>query len=104
MELSKEDWKLFRERLPHWQEAYMDRLICEYIEMLQSPRPASEKFWALDKRIKQDRQNPGVILDVRRSSAIFDIAMMLRTGVIEHEDLDGFSEDVIETVNYLNKR
>ncbi len=26
MELSKNDWKLFRERLPGWQERYMDKL------------------------------------------------------------------------------
>ena len=25
MELSKNDWKLFRERLPGWQERYMDK-------------------------------------------------------------------------------
>ena len=30
MELSKSDWKLFRERLPNWQERYMDNLIREY--------------------------------------------------------------------------
>ena len=27
MEISKRDWKLFREKLPAWQENYMDRLI-----------------------------------------------------------------------------
>jgi hypothetical protein len=26
VEISKSDWKLFRERLPKWQEHYMDRL------------------------------------------------------------------------------
>lgn len=34
MELSKNDWKLFRERLPGWQERYMDKLTREYAEFL----------------------------------------------------------------------
>ena len=33
MEISKADWKLFRERIGVWQEAYMDRLNREYIEL-----------------------------------------------------------------------
>ena len=27
MEVSKSDWKLFRERIVDWQEAYMERLV-----------------------------------------------------------------------------
>lgn len=38
MELSKNDWKLFRERLPGWQERYMDKLTCEYAEFLTDDR------------------------------------------------------------------
>ena len=26
MDISKKDWKLFREKLPDWQENYMDKL------------------------------------------------------------------------------
>lgn len=50
MELSKNDWKLFRERLPGWQERYMDKLACEYAEFLtdDSHQP-SERFWTLNK-------------------------------------------------------
>ena len=31
MEISKKDWKLFREKLAGWQENYMDKLTKEYI-------------------------------------------------------------------------
>ena len=48
----EKDWKLFREKLPEWQEAYMERLAKEYMELLSSDRQASDKFWELDKRIK----------------------------------------------------
>ena len=104
MELSKSDWKLFRERLPLWQEAYMDRLNHEYIELLQNEAPASDKFWALDERLKRDKQNPGVVLQVSKSSAIFDIAEMVQRGVISENDLTGFSDGVFEAVKLLNNR
>ena len=50
-EISKADWKLFRARLPEWQEKYMERLTKEYIELLSSSEPASTRFWELEKRI-----------------------------------------------------
>ncbi len=46
MECTKSDWKLFRELIPEWQEAYMERLNKEYIRLLSSEKDASEKFWA----------------------------------------------------------
>ena len=59
MELSKNDWKLFRERLPGWQERYMDKLTREYAEFLTDDScRASERFWALNKRMREDRRNP----------------------------------------------
>lgn len=27
MEVTKKDWKLYREKIPKWQEAYMEKLI-----------------------------------------------------------------------------
>ena len=78
IDISKQDWKLFREKLPEWQEAYMEKLIKEYSKLLNSSEPASEKFWALEERIKKDKKNPGVILEVSKSEAIWDIATMIK--------------------------
>ena len=33
-DITKSDWKLFQERVPEWQEHYMERLIKEYVELL----------------------------------------------------------------------
>ena len=57
-QVKEKDWKLFRKMLPEWQEAYMERLTKEYIELLSSDMQASDKFWALDKRIKDDMCPP----------------------------------------------
>lgn len=40
-ELSKKDWKLFREKIPGWQEHYMEGLIEQYAELLSGDLPAS---------------------------------------------------------------
>ena len=44
----EKDWKVFREKLPEWQEAYMERLLEEYAELLAGYEAASEKFWMLE--------------------------------------------------------
>ena len=48
-DILKSDWKLFQERVPGWQEHYMERLIKEYVELLNSPVNASDRFWKLEK-------------------------------------------------------
>ena len=49
MDISKKDWKLFRERLSSWQENYMEGFVKEYANFLNDDKkPASEKFWELE--------------------------------------------------------
>lgn len=38
IECSKSDWKLFRTRIVEWQEEYMERLVKEYIDMLNGKK------------------------------------------------------------------
>ena len=101
MEISKADWKLFRERVSGWQEHYMEQLNKEYIELLGSPGNASDHFWELEKRIKQDKKHPGVLIELKKSTAIWDIAFFVRDGVIIMDELDGFSEDLIDAVKLI---
>ena len=91
METSKTDWKLFREKIGEWQETYMERLNREYIEILSSEKAASEKFWALDDRMKEDKKKPGVILELRKSNMVWDLLKLIRDGVITVADLSDFS-------------
>ena len=58
--VNEKDWKLFRSRIPDWQEAYMNRLNQEYADILAGDGNPSDKFWALEIRIRQDRRSPGV--------------------------------------------
>ena len=100
--VNEKDWKLFRSRLPGWQETYMERIVEEYRELLGSEDQASEKFWALDERIKQDKWNPGVLLhDVKRSNMYIHLLQLLRYEVIRLEDLDGFSEELRDKLSWI---
>lgn len=70
MDISKKDWKLFREKLSGWQEKYMEGLVKKYVNFLNDDtKCASEKFWKLEKQIKEDKRHPGVIMEMCKSDA-----------------------------------
>ena len=104
MEISKADWKLYCERVSGWQERYMEKLIKKYIKLLSSEGNASDHFWDLEKRIKRDKKHPGVIIELRKSTAIWDIADFVSKKVIKMEDLEGFSQDLIDAVELILSR
>ena len=102
MDISKKDWKLFRERLADWQEKYMEGLIKEYINFLNDDtKPVSEKLWGLEKRIKEDKHHPGVIMEMRKSEAIWDIVRLMRLKVITYDDLSEFSGELQQEVKRI---
>lgn len=95
MEISKKDWKLFREKLSDWQERYMECLVKEYVNFLNDDtKPASEKFWEMEKRIKEDKRHPGVIMEMSKSEVIWDIVRLIRLKVIAYDDLSDFSDEL----------
>ena len=104
MEPSKKDWKLYREKVPGWQENYMGRLIEDYVSYLSSTEPASTKFWTMEKRMKQDKKTPGVCIEISKGNMIFDLVRFLQDEVIVFSDLDEFSEKLRETVRLLWER
>ena len=92
MDISKSDWILYRERIGDWQERYMERLCQKYVELLQSDKIPSDKFWALNKRINKDKNSPGVIVTLKRSNMFYDILRLINDGVISLDDLKDFSQ------------
>ncbi len=101
---TKQDWKLFRAKIADWQENYMDKLCREYIELLSREDNPSEKFWQLDRRIKEDKRSPGVQLRMTRTNFIYNIISLINDGVITVGDLEDFSDELKETVNAFLER
>ena len=104
MEVSKSDWKLFRVRIVEWQGNYMERLVKEYMDLLDGAENASDKFWELEERIKKDKKHPGVMLELSKGNMIFDIVALINSGVITTADLEGFSDELSESVDFLLHR
>lgn len=104
MEISKSDWKLFREKLPEWQERYMEGLVKDYVDFLNDKsKHASEKFWELEKRIKEDKRHPGVMIEMRKSETIWDIVYLIRFKVITYDDLADFSDELKREVQRIQE-
>ena len=101
---TKRDWALFRSKIGSWQEAYMGRLCDEYIELLNGDGDPSEKFWQLDKRIRSDKRNPGVQLEMTRTNFIYNIIALINNDVISIEDLEDFSDELKEIVKDFLER
>ena len=103
-ENSKKDWKLFQAKVPEWQERYMEELIKSYITLLNSPGYASDHFWELEKRIREDRKHPGVKMQLQKSEMAWDAVSLLQLGVITMDDLNEFSVDFVDTAKLILER
>ena len=100
---TKKDWALFREKIAEWQEAYIEKLNKEYIELLSGQGKPSEKFWALEQRIRNDKKDTGVQIRMSRSECIYNIASLLNEGAITMDDLEEFSDELKERIAFLAK-
>ena len=75
----------------------------EYIQLLLQDKPASSLFWELEKRIKQDKTSPGVILELARSKVVTNLVGLINDKVITFEDLNDLSDELKEEVkSYLD--
>jgi hypothetical protein len=101
---SEKDWKIFKRKIPEWQEAYMERLNNEYIELLNGEGYASEKFWMLEKRIGQDKKACGVKCDMSRSNQFNIMISLLLEGAITLDDLEEFSDDLKSRIKSFVER
>ena len=62
------------------------------------------QFYCREDELRQDKKHPGVLIQLQKSTAIWDIAYFVRDGVITMDELEGFSEDLIEAVKFILSR
>lgn len=98
----EKDWKLFRKKLPGWQENYMDRMNKEYKEILTQDKNPADIFWELEERISQDRKKTGVLArDIRRSNMWRHLLDLLGEDAITFDDLSEFSEELRDILEHI---
>ena len=98
---SEKDWKLFRNKISDWKEAYMEKLNKEYVALLSGKGNASDKFWKLEKRIREDKKDCGVQCEMSRSSQFYIMLSLLNEGAITFDDLEDFSDDLKDTMKHF---
>ena len=103
MNVNEQDWRLFKKRLPYWQEHYMKKLNQEHIKLLSEEGESSEKFWRLERKIREDKKSVGVIAEVTRKKMETNMIALIRENVISWDDLEGFSEELIKKIEYYIK-
>ncbi len=79
----------------------MDRLTKEYIELLSSSAPVEDRFWELEKRIKQDKRSPSVLIHMSCSDMEWNLVKLILDDAITLKDLAVFSDETRERVEYL---
>ena len=79
----------------------MDRLVSQYAAVIASDKPASDKFWELEKRIKKDKKHPGVMVELEKSEMEFILARLIKDKVIPLSALDEFSNETKESIRSM---
>ena len=95
------DRKLYKSKNADWQEGYMEKLCKEYIALLSCDRLSSDRFWELEKRIREDKRATGVVVTNSRSKMIDNILDLLHEGAITLDDLSDFSEELQERIKFI---
>lgn len=90
-----------------WDDINNESKLCYYkkmIEIQNKIKNASDKFWELEKRIKKDKKYPGIIMEMSKSEAIWNIVYLIRLGIIEYDDLADFTDDLRLAVKMILDR
>lgn len=102
MEISENDWMLYRKKICIWQENFMAKLCNEYVTILcNNNKKPSEKFWTLQRRLKEDQHFAGVIVEMKKNNILYDMVRLIKENAITIEDLSEFSLDIQNKVKYL---
>ena len=104
MEFNESDWKLFRTRLPIWQENYMEKLNHKYIALLTGSGSTADNIWELNRHMQEDKRSIGVVAGMSRNNMELNMLHLLHDGVITPADLDGFSEELRGKMAFILRR
>ena len=88
------DWKVFSSLHPIWIDRFCKRVNGELLRLLSDDsRDAYEQYLAAYKLMhKRDKELGNAFNDFRRSTAVIQLAIIRKLGVITDDELERFSE------------
>lgn len=95
------DWKIFKKIKEKALDKYCERAL-EHVEktIWNSDATNQERFLALFDFMQESNTKLGDIFDAHsRSRAFFQLLLMRREGLVEDEDLEGLTEEILEFTN-----
>ena len=97
------DWRVFRSLHPIWIDRFCKRVNGELVRTLSDDsRDAYQQYLAAYKLMqKRDKEVASAFDDFRRSTAIFQIAIIRKLRVITDEELGRFSESTRATLQHF---
>ena len=97
------DWKRYRSLVDHLRDRYLKRKNAELVSELTHPeKTPTEQFWDTFEKMKKEAEVLDNCLGYHARSRMFmSMALMFRYGMIERKDLEGFSEDLIEQLEWI---
>ena len=97
------DWRVFRSLHPIWIERFCKRVNGELVRALSDDsRDAYEQYLAAYKLMhKRDKEIGNAFNDFRRSTAVIQIAIVRKLGVITDEELGRFSESTRASLQHF---
>jgi hypothetical protein len=97
------DWRVFSSLHPIWIDRFCKRINGELMRALSDDsRDAYEQYLAAYKLMhKRDKEMANAFNDFRRSTAIVQIAIIRKLGVITDEELGRFSESTRSSLQHF---
>jgi hypothetical protein len=97
------DWRVFRSLHPIWIDRFCKRVNGELLRALSDDsRDAYEQYRAANKLMhERDEEIANAFNDFRRSTALFQIAIIRKLGVITDEELGRFSESTRASLQHF---
>ena len=97
------DWRIFRSLHSLWFDRFCRRVNAELLAVLSDEnRSQHERYLAAYKLIdKRDKEIARAFNDFRRSTAVFQIAIIRKLGVITDEELGRFGKEVQASLGHF---
>jgi hypothetical protein len=103
--ISEADWKVFKRVHAAGVQRFCSRVLKEVAQLVNSPAADSHQHYLKLYKLIDERNNQmaDVFDDYRRSTAFWQIAKMIASGVLTDEEFAQFSEPTRNSLNRLRQ-